>query len=172
MGASGDVTLCPFGHSLDHSEHLRAVLHWALCCWMRPGVMELERGAHWLGAPELWGGRRRFLWRTLDEAQGWDAVGTAGRSSSGPNRSMGWRRPWASPSSENLLVSIGNLKLEDSLKVCTVFFSSCVRKQTTSSFFLEKGLVNLSGEMGAWAPGPSVLLKNLLPTSDALKKHK
>ena len=118
------------------------------------------------------GGRRRFLWRTLDEAQGWDAVGTAGRSSSGPNRSMGWRRPWASPSSENLLVSIGNLKLEDSLKVCTVFFSPCVRKQTTSSFFLEKGLVNLSGEMGAWVPGPSVLLKNLLPTSDALKKHK
>lgn len=117
------------------------------------------------------GGRRRVLWRTLDEAQGWDAVGTARRSSSGPNRgSMGWRRPWASPSSENLLVSIGNLKLEDSLKLCTVFFSSCVRKQTTSSFSLEKGLVNLSGEMGAWAPGPSVLLKNLLPTIRCLKE--
>ena len=124
------------------------------------------------GGPGALGGRRRRLWRTLDEAQGWDAVGTAGRSSSGPNRSTGWRRPWAPPSSENLLVSIGDLKLEDGLKLCTVFFSPCVREQTAPSFSLEKGLVNLPGEMGAWAPGPSVLLKDLLPTSDALKKHK
>lgn len=43
-------------------------------------------------------------------------------------------------------------------------------RRRTPAPFSEKGLVNLSGEMGAWAPGPSVLLKNLLSTIRRLKE--
>lgn len=66
---------------------------------------------------------------------------------------------WASLLCRPARLSTGSLKLGDSSKL----EDTMCEKTNPSSLFSEE-LVNLSGEMGAWAPGPSVLLKNLLPT--------
>lgn len=50
------------------------------------------------------------------EAQGWDVVGTTGRSSSGPNRSsMGWRWPGIALLRKPAHLSTGSLKLGDTM---------------------------------------------------------